>query len=144
MVVAIVVDTNVVVAALRSEGGASRQVVRGCLQGTYEPLFGAALLAEYEHTLLGRALVGTAVTREERYEVMAALAAAGRWVSVYFLWRPNLSDETDNHLVELAVAGGAEAIVAHNTRDLRSGELLFPSVRVLTPAAFLKEYPCPP
>ena len=143
-VIVVVIDTNVVVAALRSEGGASRQVVRGCLQGAYEPLVGAALLAEYEHTLLGRALAGTSVTREERYEVMAALTAVGRWVSIYYLWRPNLSDETDNHLIELAVAGGAEAIVTHNTRDLRSGELLFPSVKILTPAAFLKEYPCPP
>ena len=72
------------------------------------------------------------------------MAAIARWVTVYYLWRPNLRDETDNHLVELAIAGGATAIVTHNVRDLASGELLFPSLRVLKPASFLKGYPCPP
>lgn len=62
----------------------------------------------------------------------------------YYLWRPNLRDETDNHLVELAVAGGAMAIVTYNVRDLTAGELLFPSLRILTPVAFLKDHPCPP
>jgi predicted nucleic acid-binding protein len=52
-VLPIVIDTNVVVAALRSDGGASRQVVRGCLAGFYEPLFGLALLTEYKHAAYG-------------------------------------------------------------------------------------------
>lgn len=79
----------------------------------------------------------------ERGEALADIVAIGRWVNVYYLWRPNLRDETDNHLVELAVAGGATAIVTHNIRDLTSGELMFPSARVLTPAAFSRDYPCP-
>jgi predicted nucleic acid-binding protein len=54
-----------------------------------------------------------------------------------------LRDEADNHLVELAVAGGAAAIVTHNVRDLKNGALLFPSVRIVTPAEFLKDFPCP-
>jgi predicted nucleic acid-binding protein len=137
LMIRIVVDTNVVVAALRSGGGAARQVVRGCLTGAYEPLFGPALLAEYEYAA---ASVGPPDWRD----FLESLASVGRWVNVYYLWRPNLRDESDNHLVELAVAGGAAAIVTHNIRDLRSGELLFPPLRVLTPAAFLREYPCPP
>jgi predicted nucleic acid-binding protein len=58
-------------------------------------------------------------------------------VRIYFLWRPNLPDEADNHIVELAIAGGAEVIVTNNTSDLRSGELSFPQLQVLTPAQFL-------
>jgi putative PIN family toxin of toxin-antitoxin system len=143
IVVSIVVDTNVVVAAIRSSGGAARQVIRGCLTGAYEPLFGPALLAEYEHALFARYIPDSLVRERDRRELLAALAAVGRWVNVYYLWRPNLRDEADNHLVELAVAGGAAAIVTHNIRDLVSGELLFPSLRVLTPAALLREYPCP-
>jgi predicted nucleic acid-binding protein len=139
-VLPIVVDTNVVIAALRSDTGASRQVMRGCLTGSYEPLFGLALLTEYEHAAYG----APSVPQDAAVTLVEALASVGRWVSVYYLWRPNLRDESDNHLVELAVAGGAAAIVTHNVRDLRSGELLFPSVRVLTPAALLKEYPCRP
>jgi putative PIN family toxin of toxin-antitoxin system len=142
--VPVVLDTNVVVAALRSGGGASRRVIRGCLTGAYEPLFAPALLAEYEYAILDPRLPERLANERERQELLAAVASVGRWVNVYYLWRPNLRDETDNHLVELAVAGGAVAIVTHNVRDLRSGELVFPSLRVVTPAAFLKDYPCPP
>lgn len=58
---------------------------------------------------------------------------------VYYGWRPNLPDEADNHLVELAVAGGAAAIVTHNVRDVRRGDLVFNALRVLTPAECLEQ-----
>lgn len=70
----------------------------------------------------------------------AALASQGRWVTVYFGWRPNLPDEGGNHLIELALAGGALAIVTHNFRDLRSGELNLGPLRVLTPAQCLETW----
>lgn len=58
---------------------------------------------------------------------------------MYCLWRPNLRDEGDNHLIELAVAAGADLIISLNVRDLRSGQLPFARLRVMTPEAFLKE-----
>ena len=70
--------------------------------------------------------------------MLAALAKVGRWVTVYYRWRPNLPDEADNHLIELAWAGGATAIVTHNVRDVRRGELLLNGLRVLTPAECLE------
>ena len=57
---------------------------------------------------------------------------------VYYLWRPNLPDEGDNHILELAVAGGAESIVTQNIRDFRRSELRFPGIAVLTPEEFLQ------
>jgi hypothetical protein len=54
-------------------------------------------------------------------------------------WRPNLPDEADNHLIELAMAGGAAAIITHNVRDIRRGELLLNGLRVHTPAEYLEE-----
>jgi putative PIN family toxin of toxin-antitoxin system len=144
IVIPVVVDTNVLVAAVRSSGGAARQIIRGCLRGAYEPLFGPALLAEYEYAILSPRLPASLASERDRCDILAALAAVGRWVNVYYLWRPNLHDEADNHLVELAVAGGATAIVTYNVRDLTRGELLFPSVRVLRPSAFLGDFPCRP
>lgn len=135
--VPIVIDTNVFVAGLRSDGGASREVLRRALQGRYLPLFGNALWLEYED-LLNRPVWTEATTPHERQQVLAALAKVGRWVTVYYGWRPNLPDEADNHLIELALAGGATAIVTHNVRDVRRGELLLNEFRVLTPAECLE------
>lgn len=53
--------------------------------------------------------------------------------------RPNLPDENDNHLVELAVAGDAAMIVTNNTRDFRTAELRFPGLRALTPRELVEE-----
>ena len=134
----VVLDTNVFVAALRSGGGASRLVQRRALGGDMQALFGNALWTEYLD-VMGRPVWGDASTVEERQVVLAALASKARWVTVYYGWRPNLPDEGDNHLIELALAGGAQAIVTHNLRDLRGGELRLGGLRVLTPAQCLKE-----
>ena len=133
----VVIDTNVVVAALRSEGGASRQVLRRCFDGDFCPLFGTALWMEYED-VLRRSQWGDGTTAEERMIVVGALASTGRWVSIYFGWRPNLPDESDNHLFELAVAGSAEFIITHNTRDFRGAGLRWETPRVITPSQALE------
>lgn len=77
-------------------------------------------------------------TLKEREAFLGAFLSVCEWVRVYYLWRPNLPDEADNHLVELAVAAGDDAIVSSNTRDLRRSELNFPHLQILAPAQFLK------
>lgn len=136
----IVVDTNVLVAAVSSPDGASREVLRRCLLGRYEPLMGQALLAECE-SVLSRTepFVRSPLSRGDRDALWAAIASRCRWVRVYYLWRPNLPDEADNHVVELAVAGGAEAVVTYNTRDFERTELHFPGLRVVAPGELIAE-----
>jgi len=90
--------------------------------------------------VLGRDIWDAATTSEERHQLLAALGACGQWVTIYYGWRPNLSDEADNHLVELALAGAAAGIVTHNVKDLARGELIFDQLRVLTPAQWLEEW----
>jgi len=55
------------------------------------------------------------------------------------LWRPNLPDEGDNHVLELAVAGSAQTIVTSNVRDFQRGELRFPDLEILTPRQFMEK-----
>ena len=138
IMIPVVIDTSVFVAGLRSQGGASRELLRRALKGDIQPLFGNALWLEYRD-LLGRDVWGRSTTTDEGLQVLAALAKRGRWVTVYYGWRPNLPDEADNHLIELALAGGASAIVTHNVRDMVRGDLRLGKLRILTPAQCLEE-----
>jgi putative PIN family toxin of toxin-antitoxin system len=136
----IVVDTDVLVAALLGPAGAAREVVRRCIQGAYQPLMGVALFLEYE-TVLGRTSLWEKclLTAAERRVIAEAFMQSARWVEIYYGWRPNLKDESDNHLIELAVAGNAEAIITRNKRDFADADLRFPDLLVLSPAQFIKE-----
>ena len=137
----LVIDTNVLVAACRKDGGPSRAVVKRCLTGQYRPLIGTALFLEYEDVMARPQLfAGSRLTEAERQAVFRGFLAVCRWTEVYFAWRPNLPDEGDNHLMELAVAGRARAVVTRNVKDLAVGELRFPAVRILTPEQCLEAF----
>ena len=95
-----------------------------------EPLIGQALFTEYEAVLSRSDLfAGSPISSVERYALWAAFVSRCRWVRVRYLWRPNLPDEADNHVVELAVAGGAESIVTFNKRDLSGANSTFQGCR---------------
>lgn len=134
-----VIDTNVFIGACLGQG-ACRTVIAACLEARLIPLMGVALLAEYED-VLGRPNVFTRshLTADEREELLDIFLATCRWTRIYYGWRPNLPGEEDNHLVELAVAGGADVIVTRNFRDVACMELLFPGLRVVFPETVIKE-----
>ena len=138
----IVVDTNVFIGAILSPAGENREVLRACLLGKVRPLMGAALFHEYEDLLNRSELMAKCpLSREERDTLFAAFLSVAEWIKVYFLWRPNLPDEADNHLIELALAGAAQTIVTHNLSDLQQGELRFPGLKIQTPQQFLTTLP---
>ena len=135
----VVIDTNVFVGACMGVG-ASNAVVRACLEHRLVPLMGVALLTEFEATLSRDELFARSrLDDAERSMLLDTFLALCEWTRVYFLWRPNLKDESDNHLIELAVAGDADVVVTRNLRDLRGAELRFEPLRILSPEDFLKE-----
>ena len=134
----IVLDTDVLVAAMLGAGAANR-LVGAVLEGRFDPVMGPALYAEHEAVMGRSALFGRCrLSAAERGALFDIYLARCRWTRIYFLWRPNLGDEADNHLVELAVAGRAQAIVTRNRRDFRGAELKFQNLAVLTPAECLR------
>ncbi|HEX5241684.1 MAG TPA: putative toxin-antitoxin system toxin component, PIN family [Tepidisphaeraceae bacterium] len=137
----VVIDTSVWVAALKSAGGASRQLIRLCMLQELQPLVGQKLLAEYED-VMGRAGLfrKSPLSETERSELLDAFLSVSVWIPVFFLWRPNLPDEGDNHVIELAVAGAATKLITHNLRDFQRGELKFPMLEIITPADFLNQW----
>ena len=52
---------------------------------------------------------------------------------IYYLWRPNLKDEADNHLIELAIAGNAKIIASNNIKDFKQTQLNFPELLIKKP-----------
>ncbi len=135
----LVLDTNIIVGAMLREGGAARAVLRLCLQGEVQPIIGVALFAEIEDVLSRENLFRKSqLTYPERLELFAAFLSVTRWVPIYYTWRPNLRDEADNHVVDLAVADNAEYIVTQNERDFAKMELQFPQLKLVTAAEFME------
>lgn len=139
----VVLDTNILISSVYKDGGASRIISRKCLLGEYQPIIGAALYAEYESKISHKSLFNKSlVSLKDREVLYNAFLNVCKWVKIYYSWRPNLRDESDNHLIELAVAGGAKSIITNNKKDFNNAELNFPEIRIISPKEILKEGLC--
>jgi putative PIN family toxin of toxin-antitoxin system len=139
MAIKIVVDTSVLISALISSSGSSRELIRRCLKGEYQPLMGNTLFSEYESVIYRSEIIARcSLTSEEISALLASVMSVSQWIYIYYLWRPNLKDEADNHLIELAVAGNAQIIATHNIKDFQNAELLFPNLSILKPEEIIR------
>jgi putative PIN family toxin of toxin-antitoxin system len=139
MPIKIVVDTSVFISALIGSKGSSRELIRRCLKGEYQPLMGNALFLEYESVMQREEIISQcSLTNTEIYTLLASFINVSQWISIYYLWRPNLKDEADNHLIELAVAGNAQIIVTKNVKDFQNAELVFPNLSILRPEEIIR------
>ena len=135
----VVIDTSVLINALLGPAGPARELIRRCLKGIYNPLINNTLFLEYEEvTNRSHILEQCPLTSTELQELLNAYYSVCEWVPIYYLWRPNLLDESDNFLIELAIAGNAYCIVTKNIRDLKKSEMMFPDLQILTPEQLLR------
>ena len=115
----LVLDTNVLVAAIRSDQGASRRLLVAVLGRQCRLLVSASLLIEYEAVLKRaehRAASGASV--EDIDGLLDALAHIAEPVEASYLWRPHLADPGDELVLETAVNGGADMIATFDLRHL--------------------------
>jgi putative PIN family toxin of toxin-antitoxin system len=132
----IVVDTNVLVAALRSRRGASfRLLSRVGMSDRFQICLSVPLLFEYEHAAK-RQSRELSLTYADIDRVLDYLCSVANLQEIFFLWRPFLPDPRDDFLLELAVAGSCETIVTVNVRHF-DGIKEF-GVRAEAPKAFLQ------
>ena len=135
----IILDTNVLVAAVRSPPGAAAEIMRRILQGEIKTVASVPLFMEYEVVLLRPVhLKAARVSAADVNNLLDVLAGVVVPVEVFYLWRPQLKDANDNMVLEAAVSGQTDAIVTFNTRDFLPSAEKF-HIRVMKPNDFLKE-----
>ncbi len=136
---AYVLDTDVLIAALRSAWGASRQLLLAALDGQFELLLSVPLMLEYEAVLTRpEHLAACGLTVEEVGAVLDDVAAVATPVRLAFRWRPRLADANDDMVLETAMNGSADAIVTFNQRDFAAGTAGF-ECDVLLPRIALQQ-----
>ncbi len=135
----VVIDTGVLISALIGAQGPNREIIRKCLLGKYNPLISNALFQEYEDESKREQVLDICpLSSKEILELLHSFYSVCRWVPIYYLWRPNIIDEGDNFLIELALAGNASHIITNNVRDLLNAESKFPNLKILTPETILQ------
>ncbi len=135
----VVIDTSVLISALIGKKGPSRAIIRQCLEGHYKPLISNTLFHEHEDVSSRPGIKQLCpLSDQDIKELLMSFYSVCEWVPIYYLWRPNLKDENDNFLIELAIAGNAEKIITNNIKDLKTAELSFENLKILKPEQFLR------
>lgn len=132
----VVIDTNVLVSAMRSRRGASFKLMSLLPDERFSLVVSVPLVVEYQDVLTRQALA-SAITTEDIIDFVDFLCEVAIRQDIFFLWRPSLPDPMDELVLEAAVAGGCSVIVTYNKSDFRGAEQF--GVRVLDAREFLTE-----
>jgi putative PIN family toxin of toxin-antitoxin system len=131
----VLLDTNILVAGLRSRNGAAFKLLSLIGRDYFEICLSVPIVLEYEAVLLDQ-LEELRLTAIDVGDLLDYLCSVGKQQEVHYLWRPYLKDPKDDLILEAAVAGSCEAIITYNCRDFRGSEKF--GVRILTPGEFLR------
>src|SRR5262249_20077554 len=131
----VVLDTNVLVAAVRSRLGASFALVSSIPSEDFQPCLSVALYAEWQEVLTRAENLPPGQTPEDALRFVRYLASQSHLQEVHFLWPPFLPDADDDMVLELAFAAGCRRIITHNVQDFRGSEQL--GITAVAPRDFL-------
>lgn len=130
----VVIDTSVIIAALRSSRGASFRLLGRVGTGEFRMSLSVPLALEYEEA--GKHAAREAgLTANDIDDVVDYLCSEADLRDIHFLWRPFLRDPGDDLLLELAVESGSRWIITFNVRDFAGTERF--GIRAATPGEFL-------
>jgi putative PIN family toxin of toxin-antitoxin system len=133
-----VLDTDVIVAAMRSPTGASAALLLAVLEGRLSMLLNVPLAIEYEAICLRQEhRLAAGLSEDQVQQFLDGVVTLSEPVESHFLWRPRLRDPEDEMVLEAAVNGRADAIITFNARDFGAVPLTF-GVSVLSPAEALR------
>ncbi len=131
----IVIDTNVLIAAMRSKRGASFKLLSLIGESKFEFVLSVPLFLEYEDVAL-RQVEKIGISRKAVHAILDRLCFFADHREIYFLWRPFLSDPKDDMVLELAVEARCDFIVSYNKSDFAGIEKF--GLYVINPKEFLE------
>ena len=132
----IVLDSNVLVTALRSRLGASYKLLTLIDCGKFQFHLSVPLLFEYE-SVLKRDVKNSELSMEEIDSILDYLCQLSSRHKISYLWRPYLKDPKDDFILELAVEAGCDFIITYNKKDFFGVE--FFNIKILSPKEFLQK-----
>ncbi len=132
----VVIDTNVLFSALRSRNGASYKLLTLLPSGRFSVAISVPLIIEYEEVLT-RGELPASISEKDIGDILDFFCQVGNPQDIFFLWRPFLPDPSDDLVLEVAVAGGCNAIITYNKRHFKNVEKF--GLRILDPREFLYE-----
>jgi putative PIN family toxin of toxin-antitoxin system len=133
-IVVVVLDTNVVISALKSASGASFQLIRFIRLGLLRPALSAPLMFEYEEVASRPGLLPH-LSSSDINGFLDWFASVSNLHKIHFLWRPLLKDPKDDMVLEVAASAGAEYVVTYNISDFDRAFSI--GIRVITPPQLL-------
>lgn len=134
----IVLDTDVIIAGMRSPSGASAEIIRSARRGEVTLMASVSLFMEYESKCtLPMHYLAAGLSAQEADIFINTLASIAKPVKTHYLWRPQLRDPADEMVLEAAVNGGAEALISFNQKYFGLTPLRF-GIKLLLPSEFLR------
>ena len=132
----IVIDTNVFISALKSKRGASYRLLKLIGTGRFAVSISVPIIFEYDDVAKRRSML--TLTEQQIDDIINYLCLTGEQTTIFYLWRPVLSDPKDDFVLELAVNASADFIVTFNVKDFQKGKERL-GVEAITPQEFLQK-----
>ncbi|MEM7117562.1 MAG: putative toxin-antitoxin system toxin component, PIN family [Chloroflexota bacterium] len=138
----VTVDTNVMYQALHSQNGASFYVLQLIRTRQIELALSVPVFIEYQDVLYReKSVAAFDLSKNDVAAFLRLIAYLGKPHDIFYLWRPNLRDEADNMLFELAIASHSQWLIANNIRDFSIGkELAHDGLHIATPNQFVQTW----
>jgi putative PIN family toxin of toxin-antitoxin system len=137
----ITLDTNIIYQALKSNAGSSYWILQQVRLGKIQVALSVPVFHEYQDVLTReKSLKDFGLQLADVEKALRFIAYIGRTFNIFFLFRPNLKDEKDNMLVELAITSQSDYLVTSNIKDFKNAELKFDQLNIITPNEFLKKW----
>lgn len=131
----VVIDTNVLISALRSKQGASHLLLLSLADDVFVPNVSVPLFVEYE-SVAKRAGLITDLNSNDINSILDYFLSKSSIRKIFYLWRPFLKDQKDDLVLEVAVESQSEYIITFNTSDFSGCEKF--GVKIVTPYEFMK------